>query len=405
MSVAVLLACLRIYIKASKFHRLFADDILLILATVLLVAGTTVTCLVLPYNQIEVDIGAKVIAPPADLTHILDYDVKLQDAGGVLLNASIFSVKFSFLFFFRLLLHGTGKLRIWWWTVFVFTIPCAIICMCTEFMACPAFGDRIFCMSKSIRSFLRRSIDVSHQRSAFPNPPSVARKQHCIPLWFWTLSRIFRVSLSTSWARDILQLSTLIVSPVISIPVLLLWNVKINLRRKLGLGSLLCLSIFQIITNIIRVVGHNLSNGQNDLVWILFWGEMEACVAVMANSGTVFPSLFAKGHSVLRASPQQENNSPSPRPRLRTPWSRHPQIDLQTLPTAALSGLRSFMFKDPFEDEEPTNDKEMLSPSVIKETRTLEIDSRDNTQFTHRVSIPCQHQSHRNKLTSDPGYV
>lgn len=106
-------------------------------------AGTITVFLALPYNQTEVDVGAGVEAPPADLTHQLDLDVKFQDASSVLLNASVFSVKFSFLFFFRLLLQRTGKLQIWWWCTFIITIPCAVICMCTEFMVCPAFGDRI----------------------------------------------------------------------------------------------------------------------------------------------------------------------------------------------------------------------------------------------------------------------
>ena len=144
MSIAVLLACGRVYIKASKFHRLFVDDFLLIFATILLVAGTIMVFLTLPYNQTEIDVGAGLIPPPADLEHQLDYDVKFQDAATLLLNGSIFSVKFSFLFFFRLLLHRTGKLRAWWWAVFIITVPCAIICMCTESMLCPAFGDRIY---------------------------------------------------------------------------------------------------------------------------------------------------------------------------------------------------------------------------------------------------------------------
>ena len=44
---------------------------------------------------------------------------------------------------FDLLLQRTGKLQVWWWFVFIITIPCAVICICTEFMVCPAFGARI----------------------------------------------------------------------------------------------------------------------------------------------------------------------------------------------------------------------------------------------------------------------
>lgn len=147
LGITVILAIGRMYIKVSNFHRLFVDDYFFISANVLLVAGTILIFTALPYNQTEVNVGAGIEAPPPDLVHRLDMDVKYQDSGVVLLNAAIYFVKFSFLFFFRLLLRNTGKLKIWWWCVFIFTIPCMVICMCTNFMVCPAFGDRI--MGKS----------------------------------------------------------------------------------------------------------------------------------------------------------------------------------------------------------------------------------------------------------------
>lgn len=150
LGITLILAIGRMYIKVSNFRRLFVDDYFFISANVLLVAGTILIFTALPYNQTEVNVGAGVEAPPPELTHRLDMDVKYQDSGVVLLNAAIYFVKFSFLFFFRLLLRNTGKLKIWWWCVFIFTIPCMVICMCTNFMVCPAFGDRI--MGESITS-------------------------------------------------------------------------------------------------------------------------------------------------------------------------------------------------------------------------------------------------------------
>jgi hypothetical protein len=142
LGITLLLAAGRVYVKIAKFGRLYVDDGFFILATVLLIAGTTMVFLALPYNQTEVEVGAGA-PPPPDIAHQLDYDVKFQDAATFLTNASIYSVKFSFLFFFRLLLQHTGKLQAWWWFVCIFTIPCAIICSLTNFMVCPAFGDQI----------------------------------------------------------------------------------------------------------------------------------------------------------------------------------------------------------------------------------------------------------------------
>ena len=153
LGFTLLLALGRVFIKLHKFRRLFIDDGLFIDATILLLAGTITVSLVLPYNQTEVNVGAGIEAPPSDLMHQLDMDVKFQDASSFLLNASVFAVKFSFLFFFRLLLQNTGRLQMLWWFVFIFTIPCAVLCMCTEFMVCPAFGDRILGKRSPFTSF------------------------------------------------------------------------------------------------------------------------------------------------------------------------------------------------------------------------------------------------------------
>ncbi|MCJ1283213.1 hypothetical protein MMC26_002541 [Xylographa opegraphella] len=310
LGIAIILSVARMYIKVNKFHRLYSDDWFFLGAVCFLIAGTTMVFLTLPYNQTEVNVGAGVEAPPPDLTHQLDFDVKFQDSASLLLNASIFSVKFSFLLFFRRLLERTGKLQQYWWFAFIITIPCAVVCMCTEFIVCPAFGDRIMetCVS-----------------------PTAIKRQVAI-LYTVVVLDIF---------TDLL---------VISIPVLLLWNVKVNIRRKIGLGCLLCLSIFAIITNIIRAAGHKLDNGQSDVVWILFWGEMEACIAVMANSMTAFRSLFRVGLSKVRKSPQDPKNQS---PLVESSELKHrPHVDLPTMPRAKLSGMRSLLFRDPFEDED-----------------------------------------------------
>ncbi|MCJ1430256.1 hypothetical protein MMC29_008173, partial [Sticta canariensis] len=343
MGFAVILALGRTYIKINKFHRLFIDDVFLILAIVLLVAGAITTFLVLPYNQTEVNVAAGMEAPPPDFTHQLDLDVKFQEASSVLVNASVFCVKFSFLFFFRLLLLHTGKLQAWWWFTFIITIPCAVICMCTEFMVCPAYGDRIMevCVSEAA---LKRQIAV---------------------LYVVVVLDIF---------TDVL---------LVSIPVLLLWSVKINLRRKLGLGSLLCLSIFAIITNIIRAAGHKLDNGQDDVVWILFWLEMEGSIALIANSMTAFRSLFAASNSRNKNSPQNPAKPAGFRMRGR---KGPPHVELPTLPTAKISGLRSMMLKDPFEDRETMDSNGSGNWSGIQDTESLDttIASSHQAQSTRR---------------------
>ena len=169
---------------------------------------------------------------------------------------------------------------------------------------------------------------------------------------------------------------------MISIPIILLWNVKINLRRKIGLGSLLCLSVFAIITNIIRASGHKLKNGQDDVVWILFWLEMEACVAVIGNSMTAFRSLFSTSSSDARISPQQ--NTPVLGRRGR---GGVPRIDLPTITTITLSGLKSLMDKDPFEDREMIGLDHSWNASGIRITESFDASISQYAQAVQQVSV------------------
>ena len=80
---------------------------------------------------------------------------------------------------------------------------------------------------------------------------------------------------------------------VISIPVILLWNVHISLRKKFALGAIMCLSVFMIVCAIVRVSAANIVGGQVDVIWVLLWLEIEACVAVVVVSVSAFRTLFA----------------------------------------------------------------------------------------------------------------
>ena len=79
---------------------------------------------------------------------------------------------------------------------------------------------------------------------------------------------------------------------VITIPIRLLWNVRIKTRQKLGIGAFLCLSVVMIIVAIIKASGIRTSVDSFNLVWELFWQHVEACAAVLMVSFTAFRSIF-----------------------------------------------------------------------------------------------------------------
>lgn len=126
---------------------------------------------------------------------------------------------------------------------------------------------------------------------------------------------------------------------------------SISLCRKVGLGFLLCHSIFAIIANIIRAAGHKLKNGQQDGLWIDLWVQLEACVAIVANSMTAFRSLSTAGHSRARVSPQHQRKSLK---LLTKPLNRAPYVELPTMPTATPLSLNSRMRHDHLVDRTVT---------------------------------------------------
>ncbi len=127
---------------------------------------------------------------------------------------------------------------------------------------------------------------------------------------------------------------------VISIPVVLLWNVQISLRQKFALWGILCLSIFTMITAVVRVAGGNISHGQVDSAWAIFWLQVEAAVAVIVVSMTAFRELFIAHKASKHRSPNQQNGLSS-----RSIWSKRVRSHDKslTVPSPLFTGVRTYI--------------------------------------------------------------
>ncbi|MCJ1246847.1 hypothetical protein MMC30_004056 [Trapelia coarctata] len=269
LGLAVVLAAIRTHIRIYKFHRLFVDDGFLFLATTALIGGTVLIHLDAPYLYLQVNVESGAEAAPPNFIQQLLSDQKLQDSATVLLAVTIFSVKYSFLFFFHSLVRRVRTLTIWWWCVFAIVIPSTIVCICSSFIACPYFGEEVLVSCVT--------------------PQALAREN---------------ATLIATTVVDIISDVLLI-----SIPVALLWRVRISLRRKLTLGAILCLSVFMIITCIIKVSAGNTINGQVDTTWVVFWYVAEAAIAVIMVSVTAFRSLFVTDIPKYAGSPTAVHDS------------------------------------------------------------------------------------------------
>jgi len=92
----------------------------------------------LSYLVLKVSLGQ--VLPDASFIPLASDENKYLDSAACLLWASIFSVKVSFLMFFRGLIRRVRKMEIWWWVVMGVVIPSACVCIPLTFIECVDFG-------------------------------------------------------------------------------------------------------------------------------------------------------------------------------------------------------------------------------------------------------------------------
>ncbi|KAK3171317.1 hypothetical protein OEA41_003401 [Lepraria neglecta] len=307
LGIVVIVAVGRTIARFYKSHRIAVDDGFFFLAVTTLVAGTIVLYFDIPYIYLQEDVEAGLRAPPANLVEQLIQDEKLQDATAVLLGTAVVSVKFSFLFFFRGLIRQQKRLMMWWWCILVVLIPTAAILMFSSFMSCPYFDQEIFVKCVT--------------------PAALSRENGVLK------------------ATAILDIVT--DAFLISIPVILLWKVRINMRRKLALWAILCLSIFTMITAIVRIAGGNTSHGQVDSAWVIFWLQAEAAVAVIVVSVTAFRALFVAHKASKHQSPPQQIDDLTS----RSMWSKRIREGSSgpRVPEPSFTGVRTYVRRGPYD--------------------------------------------------------
>ena len=132
---------------------------------------------------------------------------------------------------------------------------------------------------------------------------------------------------------------------VLSFPIAILWRVRIDVRQKIGLGFSLCLSIVMIIATIIRIAGMTVNGKLVDIVWLFFWWQQEASIAVIMVSVTAFRFFFVA--NALSHEPQRPKLSSFWRKRLEKKRASHGQNsdELPQIPHATLTGMRTMIHK------------------------------------------------------------
>ncbi|CAF9924735.1 MAG: hypothetical protein GOMPHAMPRED_003688 [Gomphillus americanus] len=249
LAIAFIFTVLRTVARLNQHGRLYLDDYFVFYAVIAAAACGGVAYSIRDQIYLQIYVGLGWQAPAADFQdQMLIFEKRIM-ACSALIWSVIYAIKFSFLAFFRKLVDRVWKLEIYWWIVMAITTACGITSIPLSFIICAHFGNDYITASQ-----------LDHER----------------------------IYMNTTTALDILTDILLI-----SIPILLLWNVRISLQRKLILGTMLCLSVLCIIIAAIRTSLANLPvNGVIDTSWLIFWQGIEAAIAVIIVSFTASRGLF-----------------------------------------------------------------------------------------------------------------
>lgn len=160
---------------------------------------------------------------------------------------------------------------------------------------------------------------------------------------------------------------------MISIPIIILRKSSFNLRRKVSIGIVLCLSLFMIAIGLIRGISAGVM-GSDDQVWTVFWVHVEASVSVIAVCPTAFRSLFLIKNT-SRHTPDNYNDRNQGHisiSMLEKIWRRKKNPGLaSTNVRATLTGMRT-LIRDNGKTRSEMEDDEHNDKCALSSTRNAE---------------------------------
>ncbi|OAL45509.1 hypothetical protein IQ07DRAFT_211093 [Pyrenochaeta sp. DS3sAY3a] len=248
--------CIRLVARVRVFKRLFWDDGFVILAWVMsLLTAADWQFIAGHMYQFQSYTSGRLWPPPASLLKDTEKYYKGSMVVIAFFFASLWSVKLSFLIFFRRLGGNIRSLNIYWWVVFVFTA--------LSFAGCFA--------------------DTQYWCLVAPLPKIMARCSGDHDIW-WSL---FNLKLNT--ALDVVTDCL-----ILSIPFVILWHVRIPLTKKLALASLFSLVLITILFAILRVALITNNSKQPETSWMYLWTSVEQNMAIIVACLGTFRTLFVQ---------------------------------------------------------------------------------------------------------------
>ncbi|KAF7715903.1 Uncharacterized protein PECH_005760 [Penicillium ucsense] len=258
----------RLYAQLVAFRRLFIDDVLVVLAWIILLTATSVWQVNGRYlYKFDRVISGLDPVTPSFLSNWHRFMRSLAPLQ-ILFYTALWCVKFSFLAFFYRLSCKVKWLRIWWVMVVVFTFGVYIT----------SIADIEYkCSFESLEYILEHCPQLNHVHYE---------------------NRTFWANCAGDVATDMM---------ILSIPIMVLWNTKISRRKKIILLSIFSATILIMIIAIIRVAVKASLNHQTDVAWLCFWSIVEGNTAILISCVASMRQLFinaqAKGSREWSSNP------------------------------------------------------------------------------------------------------
>ncbi|KAF2235505.1 hypothetical protein EV356DRAFT_566389, partial [Viridothelium virens] len=263
-AISSLFVFARLAIRLKAFRRLYSDDGLVVLAWISSLGACVLWQMVVDdlYNQYKLSTGQLALTP--DVIKGEKNLLRGTLAYLIFFHTCIYSIKGSFLLFFRRLdSKAQGFRKRWWWFVAIITLAGYLSsCGTIQWKCLLSSLDYIFTQCS-------KEAAIKYEHSTF----------------------------SYQCAIDVIT-DTLI----ISIPIIMLWNVKVALRKKVALIALFSLTVIVIGISITRVSVVPTMSAQADVSWLYFWHNLEVPVSkclVMTNSNLAAAMVLAKTHVAL----------------------------------------------------------------------------------------------------------
>lgn len=138
-------AAARAFIRVHHLKLVHADDYFFFVAAAALIAGAGLFYAFIGTSYIFHAVSEGRTPPPPDFLQETENAATYALIAELLCWTTIFSVKFSFLFYFRALVHRLYRLEVWWWFTLAVFIPITAIIIPAPFIVCPHTGPSILC--------------------------------------------------------------------------------------------------------------------------------------------------------------------------------------------------------------------------------------------------------------------